>query len=66
MIKINYKISGLTCEACLKLTKKRLEKISDVTEVNVNISGETQITALRPIEKTEIIEALKGTNYQLI
>ncbi len=61
------KLSGLTCSACQKVTQNRIGKITGVTEVKVDLgSGETEINADHAVTKEEIIEALKGTPYQII
>lgn len=58
-------ISGITCDACLKLIKRRVGSIGDVVEVNVDQTGVTAIIAYRTITKDEIIDVLKGTHYQV-
>lgn len=57
------KLAGLTCTACQKLAGKRIKIIADVEEVNVDISGETQIKAIREISEDEVKQVLKGTHY---
>lgn len=66
MHNLHYQISGFTCQACARLAQKRIEKIEGVTEVSVQESGETMIAAARNIDKNEINEALKDTNYKII
>lgn len=65
MEKINVNLIGLTCEGCVKLAKKRLEKIEGVTEANVELSGKTEITSNRPIANEEIRKALADTKYSV-
>ncbi len=66
MIAINYKITGFDCGACAMLAQKRISKIEGVEEVVVQESGETKILASRDIEKAEITEVLKDTNYKIV
>ncbi len=66
MHNLHYQISGFTCQACVRLAQKRIEKIEGVSEASVQENGETLISAERNIDKTEINEALKDTNYKII
>lgn len=50
-----FKISNLTCEACVKLSIMALKKISGVRNVRVDLStGLTQIESDREIPWSEI------------
>ena len=60
------KLAGLTCASCQKLTSKRIKTIKDVEDVNVDISGETQIKAIREISEDEVKQVLKGTHYTVV
>lgn len=61
------KLGGLTCEACKKVIEKRLSKLDGVMEVNVSLANSVaDITAMRPINVSEVTEALKGTEYQVL
>jgi copper chaperone CopZ len=60
-----FKLSGLTCEACEKLSAKRITKINGVTNVVVNkTNGLAEITADREISLAEVQGALQGTEYR--
>lgn len=61
----SFKLSGLTCEACAKLATRYLEKIDGVGEVKVNLTGETQISADRSVEKAEVQKALADSDYKV-
>ncbi|MFA5155543.1 MAG: heavy-metal-associated domain-containing protein [Patescibacteria group bacterium] len=64
-MKTQFKINGLTCAACEKLSAKRLAKINGVTGVQVSRdSGVADIEADRPITLTEASAALSGTDYR--
>ena len=62
----NIKLSGLTCPACQKLVSKRIKSIEGVAEVNVGLSGKTDITAERSISEEEVEKVLEGTGYQFV
>lgn len=66
MYTTNAKIVGMTCEACVKLAKRRLEKIKDVTEVNLELNGKMEIQSERNISKNEIKQTLEGTGYDVL
>lgn len=59
-------LSGLTCASCQKLTSKRIKTITDVKDVTVEITGETQIKATREILEDEVKQVLKGTHYTVV
>lgn len=59
-------LAGLTCASCQKLTTKRIKTIADVEDVSVEISGETQIKAIREIADAEVKQVLKGTHYTVV
>lgn len=61
----NIQLSGLTCPACQKLVSKRIKSIEDVEDVNVELSGKTEIRAGREISKDEIRKILEDTSYTL-
>jgi copper chaperone CopZ len=61
-----FSLQGLTCEACVKLVKKRLEKISGVTEVEVDLQGNLTIKSERDLEKANLMIALKDTDYKVL
>lgn len=56
-------ITGLTCTACQKLITKRIKTIADVHEVDVSLSGKTNILATRIIAAEEVQAVLAGTHY---
>ncbi|MEN9328390.1 MAG: Heavy-metal-associated domain [Candidatus Parcubacteria bacterium] len=59
-------LSGLTCEACKKVTEKRIARIQGVQTVNVDpTTGETTIIADHAIQPEEITKVLEGTHYKL-
>lgn len=66
-ITTTFKLSGLHCESCKKITEKRVKKIVGVSKVEANLeTGELTITANRDIIYQEVIQVLEGTDYQVI
>lgn len=63
---LNFRLTGLTCGACAKLAKRRLEKIDGATEVNVLNDGNSTIVTSLPISKKQIKEALSGSDYDVV
>lgn len=62
---MNFKISGLTCDACVKLSAKRIGRIPGVSAVQVDQdSGQASLVATREVTLAEINESLKGTEYR--
>lgn len=59
-----YKITGLHCEACTKLTAKRLKGIPGVEEAVVHLeNGKAEVKAGREVGLGEIQTALTGSEY---
>ncbi|KKS97991.1 MAG: hypothetical protein UV73_C0004G0133 [Candidatus Gottesmanbacteria bacterium GW2011_GWA2_43_14] len=63
---LKFYVTGITCDACLKLIKRRVNSIEGVLDFNVSLTGEAQVTARRDINLTEIKKSLEGTDYQVI
>ena len=65
---MNYKIQlqGLHCEACKKITEKRIGKLEGVNSVSVDLSQQTALVQTnRSLSQTEVEEALKDTEYKI-
>ena len=64
---INLKLSGLTCEACVKLASKRLLKVPGVKNVDINLmSGETKIESDIEIDQETLQKSFEGTSYKIV
>lgn len=58
-----FRITNLTCGACVKLSVMALEKINGVTKATVDLAtGSTELTAEREIAWEEIMNALKSVD----
>lgn len=62
----NIKLTGLSCEACTKLARRRIEKIDGIDSVAVELSGDAVLNASREISKEEIKESLAGSDYNVL
>lgn len=64
---LKFRLQGLHCEACVKLSTIRLKNISGVQEVKINLeSGETTIVANRKLDFAEIEKVFLGTDYKAL
>ena len=60
-----FTISGMTCEACAKLTTKRIKNINGVLDARVDLETKTaNVEAERPITAQEINTAFGDSNYR--
>lgn len=58
-------IHGMHCEACTKLSAKRIMKIDDVLDAAVDLKTKTAtVQATRPLSTTEINAVLIELNYR--
>lgn len=63
---LNLKISGITCDACLRLIKKRLGNLDGISEVTIEkASGETIIASRKKLSLTDVNNALTGLPYKV-
>lgn len=64
---INFRLAGLTCEACVKLSTHRIKKIPGVQEVKINFaSGETTVSSAGDIDLDLIRQSLADTTYNVV
>lgn len=61
-----FKVEGLTCQACQKIIQKKLGKVTGVNGVSVELDGKLEIKSEREIAKSELVEALKDTDYKIV
>ncbi|KKT94139.1 MAG: hypothetical protein UW95_C0018G0007 [Parcubacteria group bacterium GW2011_GWC1_45_14] len=61
---IKFKIEGFHCEACVKVAKMKLGKLTDVSELEINSDGKGKIVSAREIGISEINQALLETGYK--
>lgn len=59
-----FQITGVTCEACTRLIKKRIEKNTEAAVVSVDQKGLLNITSENVVNKSDVENALKDlTQY---
>lgn len=64
MNKINFKLSGLHCEACVKLVTNQFKKISGVKDVKIDFkTGQTEVVSENEIDLDVLRESLDGFDY---
>ncbi|OGZ41735.1 MAG: hypothetical protein A3B04_02600 [Candidatus Portnoybacteria bacterium RIFCSPLOWO2_02_FULL_39_11] len=62
-----FKLSGLTCEACVKLATMRLKRLTGVKDVIIKLAtGETEIIADHEISDKEAELVLAGSEYTIV
>lgn len=67
MNNINFKLAGLTCEACVKLATNRFKKVAGVREVAIDLaSGNTQIEGEDYLKLELLEQSLVGTPYTVV
>ena len=63
MSQIKFKITNLTCPACVKISEMTLRDISGVTMAKVDLAtGETSVESNRDISFEEISNVLKSAD----
>lgn len=64
---INFKLVGLTCEACVKLATNRLKKVPGVQEVSIDlVSGETKVSSETNLDLGILAKSLEGSPYSIV
>lgn len=64
---LSVTISGITCEACVKLITKRVSRIKGVNDVSIDqATGITTINADTTLTPQNIQLALEGTHYHIV
>lgn len=64
---IKFKITNITCAACVKLSSIALEEITGVTKVMIDqATGLVELTADRAITWPEIVDALGSVGKKAI
>ena len=64
---IKFKLSGLSCAACVNLVSIRFKKMPDVQEVIIDLpSGNAEILSATKIELADLEKSLEGTPYSIV
>lgn len=63
---LNLNISGITCETCIKLIKKKIGEIDGVLDVFIKDNdGETTVVSHHELTVSDIVTALQGLPYKI-
>lgn len=63
---LSIKISGITCDACVRLIKKKIGKLTGVTDVIIkNNNGDTSIFSTKELKVSDVSGALSGLPYTI-
>lgn len=67
MEKINFVVSGLTCDACAKIVKNHLlKRVNSVKNVDVDENGNVVLQSDGSIDRADIERALSDTDFKLV
>lgn len=66
MTELTFKMTNLTCEACIKVSTMTLRKLPGVTEATVDLStGAGRIVSTEPLSQADVVSALKDKGYDV-
>ena len=66
MTELTFKMTNLTCDACVKLSTMALRKLPGVTEAAVDLSmGVGRIVSEESINQSDVAMALKTKGYDV-
>ncbi|MEK7598281.1 MAG: cation transporter [Patescibacteria group bacterium] len=64
MNELRFKLEGLHCQSCVKISQMNIGDISGVKNVEIDLTtGDGRLEAEREVRFDEVVEALKNTNY---
>lgn len=64
MTELTFRITNLTCDACIKVSTMTLRKLPQVMEATVDLSsGIGRIVSNEPIHQNDVAVALKAKGY---
>lgn len=66
MPELNFKITNLNCEACIKITTKALSAIPTVTQASVDLAtGQARVTSTEIIDPQTVVTTLKTKDFEV-
>lgn len=64
MTELTFKITNLTCDACIKVSTMMLRKLPGVTDATIDLStGTGRIISDEPLTQNDVTTALKNKGY---
>jgi copper chaperone len=62
-----YRVTGMTCEHCVRAVTEEVGGLEPVTGVQVELStGDVTVTSDRPLTQDEIATAVDEAGYQVV
>lgn len=66
MYNLKIKLTGLTCEACVKLVLKKIKAVDGVEAVAIDLaSGQAEVQSCHPLTEQVIEQSLTGTGFSI-
>lgn len=66
-MRLNFKIQGMTCDACAKLAAKKISKIEGAEDIRIDAaSGSAELESNHEISLAAINDALEGSGYKAV
>ncbi|HBA36380.1 TPA: hypothetical protein DCZ15_00735 [Candidatus Falkowbacteria bacterium] len=63
---INFKLDGLSCEACIKIATGCIEEIPGVKEIKIDLAtGQAEVVSAAEINLDMIRRSLADTTYKI-
>jgi copper chaperone len=61
-----YRVTGMTCEHCVKAVSGELAKLPGVTDVRVDLdTGTVAVTSDSPLDDADVARAVDEAGYQI-
>lgn len=66
-MKLTFRLQGLTCDACVKLSEMKIKKINGVNNIKyIESKGLMEVESEQPLDLERIRTALAGTPYKAL
>lgn len=66
MSELTFKITNLTCDACVKVSTMTLRKLPGVTEASVDLAtGSGRVVSSEPLSQSDVAATLKAKGYDV-
>lgn len=63
MDKLNFNVSGIHCDSCIKLITMKVKKIEGVTEFFLTKEGKAELLSNREVKLDEVERSIQGMEY---
>ena len=66
MTSTTYRVTGMTCEHCVRAVSSEVSRIDGVTDVQVDLpTGEVTVTSGAPLDTDDVRAAVDEAGYEL-